>query len=90
MAMSEKDYILIAASIKKTRDSYQPNWDANLFRALDDAARDLATHSLGRTRGLIRASFCAPAASSSTRPQRPAREGCAVWFNVTPTPRRFK
>ena len=42
MAMSKKDYILIAASIKKTRDSYQPNWDANLFRALDDAARDLA------------------------------------------------
>lgn len=45
--MTRKDYILIAASIKRVRDGYAPNWDANLFRALDDVAHTLANELAG-------------------------------------------
>lgn len=42
MSMSRKDYQLIADRICRVRNSYDPNWDENLFRALDDVAKELA------------------------------------------------
>lgn len=40
--MTKKDYWRIADALRETRDSYAPNWNANLFRALDDAALKLS------------------------------------------------
>jgi hypothetical protein len=40
--MTRKDYILIATALASVRESYAPNWDANLFRACDDHAAELA------------------------------------------------
>lgn len=40
--MTRKDYIRIAAAIREVRESYSPNWNPNLFRALDDATAALA------------------------------------------------
>ena len=40
--MTRKDYILIAAAMLLTRLNYGPSWNANLFRALDDASKALA------------------------------------------------
>lgn len=40
--MTKKDFELIARTLKSTRDSYAPHWDANLFRACDDHARAMA------------------------------------------------
>ena len=40
--MTRKDFELIAATLKARRDSYAPHWDANLFRACDDMANDMA------------------------------------------------
>ena len=38
-----KDYSgLIAQSLKTVRDSYDKNWDPNLFRACDDHVKQLA------------------------------------------------
>lgn len=45
--MTRKDYILIAEALKTVRDGYSPHWNANLFRACDDHAHDLADR-LGR------------------------------------------
>jgi hypothetical protein len=40
--MTRKDYILLAAALRSTRDSYAPHWDANLFRACTDHAKAVA------------------------------------------------
>ena len=32
----------VADSINRVRQGYAPNWDANLFRALDDVARQVS------------------------------------------------
>lgn len=41
--MTKKDFELIAATLKATRASYAPHWDANLFRACDDHAKAMAS-----------------------------------------------
>lgn len=40
--MTKKDCALIANAIDFTRKQYQPGWNPNLFRALDDVAIKLA------------------------------------------------
>ena len=40
--MTQKDYITIAAALLTVRNSYAPHWDANLFRACNDHAKQLA------------------------------------------------
>ncbi len=40
--MTRKDYVAIARAISDQRNAYQPNWDPNLFRALNDVSRELA------------------------------------------------
>lgn len=40
--MTRKDYILIAAALADVRASYSSDWDANLFRACTDHAKELA------------------------------------------------
>lgn len=40
--MTRKDYVLIATTLATVRKSYAPNWDPNLFRALNDVARELS------------------------------------------------
>ena len=42
--MTRKDYVSIAAAVAVVRDSYSFNWNPNLFRALDDVAKQLAVH----------------------------------------------
>lgn len=44
MCMSRKNYVAIAAALKQTRDSYNPGWNPNLFRALNDASKTLADY----------------------------------------------
>lgn len=46
--MTRRDFQLLAATVQKVRAGYAPNWDPNLFRALDDTSRALAD-SLART-----------------------------------------
>ena len=40
--MTKKDFELIAATLKATRDSYAPHWNPNLFRACNDHAKQMA------------------------------------------------
>jgi hypothetical protein len=40
--MTRKDFVLIAKTLRATRQSYAPHWDANLFRACDDHAKAMA------------------------------------------------
>lgn len=40
--MTRKDYVRIAAALTKVRSGYRPNCRGNLFRALNDTARELA------------------------------------------------
>lgn len=40
--MTRNDYLTLAAALKAVRDSYAPHWDANLFRACDDHAKQFA------------------------------------------------
>lgn len=40
--MTKKDYQLIAGAVMNQRNSYAPNWDKNLFRAMDDISKTLA------------------------------------------------
>jgi len=39
---SRKDYVSVAKALKAQRDSYQPSWNPNLFRALDDSVKAIA------------------------------------------------
>jgi hypothetical protein len=39
--MTRKDYILLAAAVRRVRDGYGTNWNPNLFRAVDDIAISL-------------------------------------------------
>ena len=40
--MTRKDYVKIAAAINGVRSGYSPHWNPNLFRAVDDVAKELA------------------------------------------------
>ena len=40
--MTRKDYIRIAHAISETKNSYDKNWDPNLFRTLKDVSKAIA------------------------------------------------
>lgn len=40
--MTRKDYVALAAAVRKVHDSYGKNWNPNLFRAVRDVALSLA------------------------------------------------
>ena len=42
MAMTKRDFIALADTLKQVRNSYGKNWDPNLFRACDDHVAALA------------------------------------------------
>jgi hypothetical protein len=48
MAMSKKDFIALADTLRAVRASYSPHWDANLFRACDDHVKALADFCAGQ------------------------------------------
>lgn len=59
--MHRKDYVAIAATLKKVRASYAPHWDSNLFRAVDDVARALADTMAAGNERFNRAAFLSAA-----------------------------
>lgn len=55
--MTRRDYKELAATLKRTRESYAPHWDANLFRACTDHAKAIADYCASRDPKFDRARF---------------------------------
>lgn len=57
--MTKKDCVKIAAAINNVRSGYSPHWNPNLFRAVDDVAKEIARVCEADNAGFDRKRFLA-------------------------------
>lgn len=55
--MTRRDFQLIAGTLNRVRAAYRPNWNPNLFRAMDDTTKALADALAGTNPKFDRARF---------------------------------